>query len=773
MLTEATVLADHSDAQRYLDIAGVIFLVINADETIRLINRKGCELLGYREEEIIGWNWFDHFIPATPRKKVREIFRQIMNGQYEPVEHFENAVVTRNGNRRIIAWTNTLLVNNQGEIHGTLSSGEDITEKRAAEQALRKNEEKYRNLFNHSNDGILIHDMEGNILEANQKALRLFGYTKNEIQQYNIVDLHSQTAETLKTSETAVQKVRTEGNYNFEINFKKKNGRTFPAEVSASSFEAGDKILVQDVLRDIKERRQANQALRRSEKKYRSFFEEDLTGDYISTPEGKILFCNPAFLKMFGFRSIEEAQNTPAVKLYPQPEDRQKFLDDLKRYKKLENYEMEYRQLNRKPVQVVGNIIGVFNGSGELKKIKGYLYDITQHKQMERQFLQAQKMEAVGRLAGGLAHDFNNMLSIIEGYSQMLLQKMPPDNTTKNYVNNIQKAGRKAGSLTQKLLAFSRRQVLKPAILNLNRLIEDMQDMIRSLISERIPLITHFDADLRNIKADLGQIEQVIMNLVVNAKDAMSEGGKLTIETKNVQFTSEHLKEQVVMNAGSYVMLSVNDTGEGMDAETRSQIFEPFFTTKDRDKGTGLGLSTVYGIVKQSGGYIWVYSEPGEGTTFKIYFPQVTREMEKAKPKKISPASLKGTETILMVEDDEGIRDLVRIILSRYGYRLLIASNKEEAIEKCQENPDKIDLIMVDVFLPKIKGTELMKQLSKIHPESKALFMSGYTDFAAVEQGFLKSEEAFLQKPFGPDDLLLKVREVLDMTNGNGEEQKS
>ncbi|HVA01863.1 MAG TPA: response regulator [Terriglobia bacterium] len=381
---------------------------------------------------------------------------------------------------------------------------------------------------------------------------------------------------------------------------------------------------------------------------------------------------------------------------------------------------------------------------------------------LEEQLQQAQKMEAIGRLAGGIAHDFNNLLTIITGYGQLLLDHLPPDDKMRTYVNQIKKAGDRAASLTRQLLAFSRKQVLAPEVLDLNCVVANINKMLPRLIGEDIELVAVAYPDLGRVKADPGQIEQVIMNLAVNARDAMPQGGRLTIETANADLDENYSSQRRVVIPGAYVMLAVSDTGTGMTPEIQSQIFEPFFTTKEQGKGTGLGLATVYGIVKQSGGYIWVYSEAGKGTAFKIYLPRIYAAAGEAKKAEGVGRAKAGSETILVVEDNEAVRRLVRGILEARGYTLLEAGGGEEALKMIESHAGPIHLLLTDIVMPRVNGPELAARLAPLHPEVKVLYMSGYTDNAIVHHGILDSGTHFLQKPFTPETLARRVREVLD-----------
>jgi PAS domain S-box-containing protein len=382
-------------------------------------------------------------------------------------------------------------------------------------------------------------------------------------------------------------------------------------------------------------------------------------------------------------------------------------------------------------------------------------------KKTEEQLRQSQKLEAVGQLAGGIAHDFNNLLTAITGYSDLSLRRLKPDDHIYNNIEQIKKAGERAASLTRQLLAFSRKQILQPKVLDLNSIVSDMDKMLRRLIGEDIDLVSMPGLQLGKVKADPGQLEQVVMNLAINARDAMPQGGKLTIETKNVYLDRAYAQAHVSVTPGRYVMLAVSDTGVGMNAETRERIFEPFFTTKEAGKGTGLGLSTVYGIVKQSGGNIWVYSEVNHGTTFKIYLPLVEEEVS-TEPNVIALDLARGTETILMVEDEDALREMIREILELEGYTVLVANNGYEALSICEKYERAIDLLITDVVMPELSGRELAERLSRNCSKAKVLFMSGYTDDAIIRHGVLQAGASFLQKPFSPDALTHKVREVLD-----------
>ena len=492
----------------------------------------------------------------------------------------------------------------------------------------------------------------------------------------------------------------------------------------------------------------------------------DASGEvvFMTDREGTITLINPEFTRLYGYTEAEVVGKvTPRIlkSATMQPEEYADFWRTILE-KRVAKGEIINKTKDGKRVTVESSANPILDERGNITGFLAIQRDVTARKQLEEQLRQAQKMEAIGRLAGGVAHDFNNLLTIIAGYGQLVLEQLPEKDASRPQVTEVLKAAERATSLTRQLLAFGRRQVLAPRVLDLNDVIADTEKMLRRLLAEDIELVAIPGPDLGHVKADPGQIEQVILNLAVNARDAMPQGGRLTIETSNVVLDEAYADQHVSVQPGPYVMLAVSDTGHGMDPETQAHLFEPFFTTKEKGKGTGLGLATVYGIVKQSGGYIWVYSEPGQGTTFKIYLPKVQETVEATPAPPAERTSAGGTETILLVEDDSSVRSLVHAVLEPRGYKILEARNGDDALFLCEQHKGPIHLLLTDVVMPGMSGRELAERLSPLHREMKILFMSGYTDNAIVHHGVLDANVRFLQKPFSPPALANKVRAVLD-----------
>ena len=519
---------------------------------------------------------------------------------------------------------------------------------------------------------------------------------------------------------------------------------------------------------------------RRAEERYRSFIAQSSEGVSrleidppvaITLPEdeqidrlysgARVAECNDAMARMYGYTEARELIGTPLSALHDvsDPANRDQICSFIRAGYRLSDSETRERARDGRPRIFLNNVVG-FIEDGHLVRVWGTQRDVSDQRHLEEQFRQSQKMEAVGQLAGGIAHDFNNILTAILGNTQLLLRELPPGDAKRGDVEEIRKASERAASLTRQLLAYSRRQMLQPEVLNLNVVVADMDRMLRRLIGEHITLVTVAAPDLGRVRADPNQLEQVLVNLAVNARDAMPDGGKLTIETANAEIDEAFAQAHLGAVPGHYAMVAVTDTGAGMDATVRAHLFEPFFTTKEVGKGTGLGLATVYGIVKQSDGYISVYTEPGHGTSFKIYLPRIEAAPTPAAPAR--PGAARGSETILVVEDEPAVLTLSRRALEAQGYVVLAAADGNDALRVVERHGGTIHMLLTDVVMPGMSGRDLAHQLTARRPGIRVLYMSGYPGDAVVQHGALPAGSAFLQKPFSPDGLARKVRDVLD-----------
>jgi two-component system cell cycle sensor histidine kinase/response regulator CckA len=505
--------------------------------------------------------------------------------------------------------------------------------------------------------------------------------------------------------------------------------------------------------------------LHQSSDLYRDAFAHTLVGLAITTLEGNFLEVNPAFQAITGYGEQELLERSEAAITHA--DDREPHWQHVSRLLAGELpafvLEKRYARKGGDVVWVRATVSLARDPEHQPARLIVVAENITEQRRLEQQYRQAQKMEAIGRLAGGVAHDFNNLLTVITGYGEIVLERLSPSDPARALIYEITRAGERAAALTRQLLVFSRRQLVMPRIIDLQSLVADAGNMLRRLIGEDIDLVTTSDPDVWPVKADAGQLEQALLNLAVNARDAMPRGGKLTIETRNLRLDETYTRTRPAVTPGAYVMLAVSDTGCGMTPDVKAHLFEPFFSTKEAGKGTGLGLATVYGIVNEAGGHIEVYSEPNLGSTFKLFFPRCEDGRPSAAKTQPGLAVMPpGDETILLVEDEEAVRVLSRYVLLGCGYRVLEAGHGEEAVRLAEQGGTPIDLLVTDVVMPQLGGRALTDRLRQLHPRLKVLYLSGYTDDAVVRHGVLEREVAFLQKPFSPAALAQKVRRVLD-----------
>jgi two-component system, cell cycle sensor histidine kinase and response regulator CckA len=632
----------------------------------------------------------------------------------------------------------------------------EATERQRKEEDLRR----LAAIVECSEDAIIAADLNGKVTDWNAGAEKMFGYSRAEATGMP-VSIIAGTDRKHEPKEILARIRKGAGVMNQETVRIRQDGKHVHVSLTVSPIrnQSGRLTGSAAIVRDITERIEMEAALRRSEANFRSVIENSPYGALRSLLDGRILLANPAVVRMLGYSSESDLlilnMNTD---VYRNPADRERVIEQSRNTEYLKDFEVEWKHRTGSPIMVRFSSHVVRNQAGEIDHFDMMVQDITRQRNLEDQLRQAQKMEAIGRLAGGVAHDFNNLLGVIIGYSELALDRIEPASAVRSQVEQIRKAGERASALTRQLLAFSRQQVLDTKTLNLNAIISDMAQLLLRLIGEDIELQTKLDPDLHAIRGDQGQIEQVIMNLAVNARDAMPQGGKLIIETRNVMIEEDELQRRAPMIAGDYILLTISDTGMGMDAETQAHIFEPFFTTKARGKGTGLGLATVYGVVKQSGGYIWVYSEPGLGATFKLYLPRVLDKVQASRPPDTA-TSQQRSATILVVEDEPSLRTFTCTLLQENGYTVMEAGDGEEALALAGEYKQPIHLLLTDMIMPGMNGPAVAERLASLHPEAKVLFMSGYSGF--VSRGLVDPHAVLVSKPFTRDELLRKIQQIL------------
>lgn len=719
--------------------------------TILFANRGAAALFGASSvDELIGRQHLD-FVHSDHREVVRHRIREFSD-DFVSIRRNETKMLRLDGTEFYVEVAARTIVY-QGETASQLMF-RDASRRKKAEADLKRSEARLAAAQAIAHVADWSWDLISDELNWSAEMFRIYGLSPQEFDGKPSSVWKLIHPDDVESHERAVRNLlagkRVEP---FEYRIIRPDGQERVVRVlgGAIEHEAGVPIRLSGVVLDVTERRKAE------DKFYSAFHVSPEPTTIATASEGRYIDVNESFCRVTGYQRGEVIGRTSTeIEFWEQPEERTSFVEQLAKNGSIRDLEITFRTKSgeRRTALDSAEVVDI---AGE-KCILAVFKDITEQRSLEKQLRQAQKMEAIGQLSGGIAHDFNNLLSVIIGYSELLEESLAKDDPLRKKCEQITKAGRSAASLTRQLLAFSRQQVLDPKVLDLNAVVLNVEKMLRRLIGEHIELTTALSPSLGRVKADQGQIEQVIINLAVNARDAMANGGNLTIETADVVLDEEYVQRHPLQKGGPYVLLTVSDTGVGMDAETQARIFEPFFTTKEIGRGTGLGLATVYGVVKQSGGYIWVYSEVGHGTTFKVYLPRTAEAMGADRPVRSAP-SLHGTETVLLVEDEEALREFTASVLMQGGYTVLPAERPDKAIEIANQHQGPIHLLLTDVIMPGMNGRELAENLAALRPEIQVVYMSGYTGFTHPD--LLDSSAILLAKPFTRETLLQKVRQGL------------
>jgi two-component system, cell cycle sensor histidine kinase and response regulator CckA len=728
------------------------------DGIIASWNPAAERLFGYSAQEIKG-KPFSILLPTESALELSGLLEQIGRGQR--IAGLDTMRVRKDGSRTAVSLTMLPMKDSSDRVVGAIGILRDITPRIKVEAKLWESEEQFRELALHLRQVLwMIDETETKMHYISPAYEKIWGRTCQSVFDNPRSFFDAVHPEDRKRVVSAEARKYQKGRFNEEYRILRPDGsvrwiwdRGYPIQD-----EQGQTKGFVGIAEDITERKEAEVDRAR----LAAIVECSEDAIVSKTTDGIVIDWNPGAERLYGY-SAEEMIGRPISVLFTADHYQEylQIMEKVGRGERLPAYETVRRRKDGTVISVSVDICPIEVRDAGVVGASKIAHDITRIKQLEEQFRQSQKMEAVGRLAGGVAHDFNNLLTVICGCSEMLLNGMPPGDSTRNLLVAINKAGERGATLTRQLLMFSRKQVLQPKVLDLNAMVADSEKMLKRLVGEDVDLVAVLDPALGRVKADLGQVEQVLMNLVVNARDAMPEGGKLTLETANAVLDQTYCRSHAEIQPGRYIMLAVSDSGCGMDEQTRTHVFEPFFTTKDPGKGTGLGLAMVYGFTKQSGGHASVYSELGIGSTFKIYLPEVEATPSSGE----LPASIAkmphGDETILLVEDEGGVRTLARQILQTCGYTVLEAAHGIEAIRLAEEHQGPVHLLVTDVVMPDMGGRRVAERVAALKPDVKVLYLSGYTDDAVIRHGVLTSQTDFLQKPFTPIMLAQKVREVL------------
>jgi two-component system cell cycle sensor histidine kinase/response regulator CckA len=747
-----TILESIEEGYFEVDVAG----------NFTFVNNSLCRIAGYARDEIIGINNRDYTSPETA-KEMYQIFNRIYRTG-EPAKIIDYAIFRKDGSRRILEVSASLMMASTGEPIGFRGVVRDVTERKQGEEALRESEERYRSLFQSNHAAMLLVDPEtAQIVDANPAACSFYGWSHEELTSKKIGDINTLPDEQIFQE---IERVKSEQSQHFFFRHRVARGEIVDVEVFSGPITLNGKNLLYSIVHDITERKRAIEALRDSEEKYRTVLEANPDPVVVYDIEGKVVYFNPAFTRIFGWSLGERLGRR--MDLFVPEENWSETKMMRNRVLAGESFSgIESRRYTKEgqiiPVSISGAVLRDMDGNPVGSVIN--LRDISEQKNLESQLQHAQKMEAVGTLAGGIAHDFNNLLQAIQGYTELLLMRKKEGEPGFRELGEVIRASKRGAELTQQLLTFSRKVESKRKPLDLNQEVGELRQLLERTLPKMIEVEFNLAHDLRTINADSAQLKQVLMNLAVNAKDAMPEGGKIVIETQNITLDQEFCQKYAEVKPGDYVLLSMADTGHGMEKETLEHIFDPFYTTKEVGKGTGLGLAIVYGIVKNHDGYVMCYSRPGSGTSFRIYLPvseRATEDEEAGESLVAKSPPMGGDETILLVDDEEFIRELGVDVLGQAGYTVLTARNGEQALEVYRKEQAHIDLIILDLIMPGMGGSKCLAELRKISPQARVLIASGYSPDASTKGTLEAGAAGFINKPYDNKQLLDLVRKILD-----------
>lgn len=735
------VLVDHS----------LTAICLVQDGIYQFVNQRMCEMSGYSFDELTGMP-FSQIVHPDDVATVGGIISRRMSGE-SPGAQYQFRTVRKDGE---IMWVETFgaPIEYQGR-PALLVNSVDITERRKAEEALRMTQFT----VDHAPDPVYWMESNARFVYVNEAACRTLGYSREELLSMAVPDIGPDFP--IEVWPDHWKELQQERTLTFETLHRTKDGRIFPVEITANLVEFMGKEFNCGVAHDISNRKEAELQIQKYNERYRALFEESRDCVFITSPQGAFLDINPAGVEMFGYSSREELLAADLRRdIYTTPQDRDAFETAIANRGFVKDYELAFKRKDGKSLNILVTANTVRDKEGAIVAYRGIMRDITDQKHLEAQLLQAQKMEGIGTLAGGIAHDFNNILGGILGYASFMKTKMDEDHPFYKYVDTIEGGAMRAAELTSQLLAFARGGKYETRPVNLNRIVDETLKLIGRTFDKSIEIDTDLHQDLPTVEADAGQMQQVLMNLCVNAGDAMPMGGRLVIETAVEEISEDYADRKPGADARAYVVLSVADDGIGMETGTLQRIFEPFFTTKEEGKGTGLGLSMVYGVIKNHDGFINVYSEPNEGTVFKVYLPASEQAETLQEPQADAPHG--DNELILVVDDEESIRDLASDILETYGYRVLLASDGLEAVEIYEKRDGDISLVILDMVMPKMGGRETFLRMKELNPEVRALLSTGYSQNGKAREIIDSGAMGFVQKPYRVNSLLSAVRNVLD-----------